>query len=237
MLRMKTSPDKAQPPPVDHNTTQLPSKLSTSPGNVPLGPVVVYIARASDLRDHNSSNTILNPVQLHKYLHERLEETFDEHNKIYSNLGLRPRQVRTIIHPASHKLPINCRITKLLAASLEEARETNTACIFVLYNWDGWTADSTTIGELCELFKDVPFSLHVYAKGHGVPPRFYEANAHKVNAYFRGRVRLHDESVTRDHDTALFIRMIEALHRFHNDYPLTVEQQRRELAKYDFRFG
>lgn len=241
MLKFKPSTDGPSPPAIEHNTTQTPLPLDfngshESPKNVPLGPVVALLARASDLNDHHYHGAILDGPQMHNYLRGLLVMMSDEHRKIYGSLGARPQRLQTIVHAANHKLAITCRTTKYLASALDEARECKTGCIFILYNWDGWTTDSVTICEMCDLFKDVPFTLHIYANGHGVPREFYEADAHKVHAYFRGRARLQDSLIAHDRNTALFIRMIEALHTLHGKMDITNEQ-RRELSKYDSRLA
>jgi len=207
-----------------------------SPRTTVLGPVVVFIARATNLNDHHYPGATLNPDQMHEYLRNLLVITSSEHRKVYGSLGARPHKMQTIIHPPNSKISVLSRTTKFLTAALEEARETKTECIFVLYNWDGWTTDHATITEMCEQFKDVPFTFHIYANGHGVPREFFEANAHKVNAYFRRRIRLDDEALVRDRNTVLFIKMVEALNVIHFSFPATPEQK-LELARYDARFA
>jgi hypothetical protein len=236
MMSSKSSPDRSLQPPQEHKPSQSPKNNGASPRTNALGPVVVFIARATDLNDHHYPGAVLDQDQMHEYLRNLLVITSSEHRKVYGSLGARPHKMQTIIHPANSKLSVLSRITKFLAAALEEARETKSGCIFVLYNWDGWTTDHVTMTEMCEQFKDVPFTFHVYANGHGVPREFFEANAHKVNAYFRRRIRLDDDSIAQDRHTFLFIKMIEALNMIHLSFPPTPDQK-HELAKYDSRLA
>ncbi|KAG0160263.1 hypothetical protein PDIDSM_7790 [Penicillium digitatum] len=238
MLQIKQSPDKPRPPPVDDNTTQdSPSKLSLSSSRTPLGPVVVFIARASNLTDHNYPKAKVDNNQMHEYLRSLLIITVAEHRKRFGLLGLRPHKMQTIIQPAHSRIPSVSRVGKYLGMALEEARASKTKCIFVLHGWDGWTTDKMTIMDLCEQFRDIPFSLHVYAN-RGTLREFFEVNAHKVNAYFRHLVTVDDLSVTGDHSTALFIRILEALPtlQYAKYYPVLSAAERDNLAKYDKRF-
>lgn len=239
MLQLKQSPDKPRPPPVDDNTTQdSPSKINLSSPRNPLGPVVVFIARASGLKDHNYPRAEVNSNQMHEYLRSLLIITVAEHSKRFGLLGLRPHKMQTIIQPAHSRISSVSRVGKYLGMALEEARASKTECIFVLHGWDGWTTDRMTIVELCEQFRDVPFSFHVYAN-RGTPREFFEVNAHKVNAYFRHLVTVDDPAVVGDRSTALYIRILEALPtlQYAKYYPVLSAAERDTLAKYDKRFA
>ncbi|CAG8089170.1 unnamed protein product [Penicillium salamii] len=235
MLQIKSKEAQPPPPSLDHNTTKSPLKSNGSSKNTSLGAVMVFIARATDLMDHPYPNASLTSIQVHEYLRNLLVMTSTEHRKVYNNLGGRPHKIQTIIQPSNHRLPSNGRVTKFLAAALADARDTKTECIFVLYNWDGWTTDYSTIIEMSAQHRDVPFSLHVYAKGHDVPREFYEADGHKVAEYFRHRENISQESLADDRNTVLFIRMIEALHNLHNQVRIPLDI-RRDLVRYDCRF-
>ncbi|KAK4865930.1 hypothetical protein LT330_009023 [Penicillium expansum] len=238
MLQIKESPGKPRPPPVDDNTTQdSPSKLSLSSTRNPLGPVVVFIARASSPVDHNYPKAAMNSNQMHQYLRSLLIITAAEHRKRFGLLGLRPHKMQTIIQPAPSRIPSVSRVGKFLGMALEEARASKNECIFVLHGWDGWTTDKMTIADLCEQFRDVPFSLHVYAN-RGDPRDFFEVNAHKVNAYFRHQVAANDPSIVGDRSTALYIRILETLPtlQYARYYPVLSATERENLAKYDKRF-
>jgi hypothetical protein len=198
--------------------------------------VVVFIARAASLNDHHYPGATLTSDQMHEYLRNLLVITAAEHRKVYGNLGARPHKMQTIIHGANSKIANVSRTTKFLTAAVEEARETKAECIFVLYNWDGWTTDRNTISEMCDIFQDVPFTFHVYANGHGVQREFFEANAHKVNAVFHGQMEADDEAVKKDRNTFLFLRMLGALRMLHLSL-LPTPEQRLELAKYDARLA
>ncbi|KAJ5349703.1 hypothetical protein N7541_007430 [Penicillium brevicompactum] len=240
MLEIQATEDQYSPPAVDHNTTKSPvaspEKSNGSVKNSPMGPVVVFIARASDLSDHNYPGTVLNTIQMHAYLRGLLVIMSAEHRKVYGNLGSRPQKIQTVIHPANSKMSISCRTTKFLAGAMEEARDTKSECIFVLNNWDAWTTDIPTVAEMCEKFTEVPFTLRVWANGHGIAREFYEANAHKAINVLRQRMDIKDERVTSDRNTALFVRMFEALHRAHDLFPPTLKD-RQDLAKYDSRLA
>jgi hypothetical protein len=236
MLQIKSSPDRPHPPPLDHNTTKSPNKNGVSPRTSALGPVVVFIARAANLNDHHYPGATLSGDQMHEYLRNLLVITAAEHRKVYGNLGARPHKMQTIIHGANSKISNVSRTTKFLAAAVEEARETKAECIFVLYNWDGWTTDRNTICEMCEMFTEVPFTFHVYANGHGVPREFFEANAHKVNAFFQSRMKITEDAITMDRNTLLFIQMFGVLKMLHLSCPPSPEQK-LELAKYDARLA
>ncbi|KGO65696.1 hypothetical protein PITC_008120 [Penicillium italicum] len=238
MLQIKQSPGKPHPPPVDDNSTQdSPSKLNMSSTRNPLGPVVVFIARASNLTDHHYPKAQMDGNQMHGYLRSLLIITVAEHRKRFGLLGLRPHKMQTIIQPAQSRIPSLSRVGKYLGMALEEARASKTECIFVLHGWDGWTTDKMTIVDLCDQFRDVPFSLHVYAN-RGEPRDFFEVNAHKVNAYFRHLVTADDPSVVGDGSTALYIRILEALPtlQYAKYYPVLSAAERENLAKYDKRF-
>ncbi|CAG8303354.1 unnamed protein product [Penicillium nalgiovense] len=239
MLQIKQSPDKPRPPPVDDNTTQdSPSKINLSSPRNRLGPVVVFIARASNLKDHNYPNAEINSSQMHEYLRSLLIIAVAEHRKRFGLLGLRPHKMQTIIQPAHNRVSALSRVGKYLVMALEEARASKTECIFVLHGWDGWTTDRMTIAELCQQFCDVPFSFHVYAN-RGTPREFYEVNAHKVNAYFRHMVTLDDPGVVGDRSTALYIRILEALPtlQYAKNYPVLSEAEMGALSMYDKRFA
>ncbi|KAJ5598102.1 hypothetical protein N7537_008186 [Penicillium hordei] len=233
------SPNKPRPPPVDDNTTQdSPSKVNLSSTRNPLGPVVVFIARASNLTDHSYPKATMTAGQMHAYLRSLLVITLAEHRKRFGVLGLRPHKIQTIIQPAQTRISAVSRIGKYLAMALEEARASKTECIFVLHGWDGWTTDKMTIAELCEPFRDVPLSFHVYAN-RGTPREFFEVNGHKVNAYFRHTVAADDPAIVGDRSTALFIRMLEVLPtlEYAKYYPVLSAAERDTLAKYDKRIS
>ncbi|CAI7605579.1 unnamed protein product [Penicillium bialowiezense] len=229
-----------QSPLVDHNTTKSPAKPNGSPNSVSpssssLGPVIVFIARATDLLDHDYPGATFTTGQMHEYLHSLLVIVSNEHRKVYGELGSRPHKMQTIIHSSNIGIPISARPSKFLAAALEEARDTKSECIFVLYNWDGWTTCSLALEAMCDMFKDVPFTLRVYANGHGVPREFYSADAHKACGVLSQRLDIKDERITSDRDTALFVRMFEALHRVHNPYYGPTIDDMLDLARYDSR--
>lgn len=239
MLHFKQSPDKPRPPPVGNNTTSEPPSLTAmhdSPN--PLGPVVVFIARASNLKDHNYPNAEMNSNQMHEYLRSLLVITLAEHRKQFGFLGVRPHKMQTIIQPAHSRIRSNSRASKYLGMALEEARTCKTECIFVIYGWDGWTTDKMNIIELCEKFHDVPFYFHVYAN-RGTPREFYEVNAHKVNACLRQRVNADDPTVVGDGSTALYIRILETLPPLElgNSHPDLSVVEKDALSKYDKRFA
>ncbi|KAF4771249.1 hypothetical protein N7455_011846 [Penicillium solitum] len=239
MLQIKESPGKPRPPPVDDNTTQdSPSKANLTGTRDRLGPVMLFIARASNLTDHSYPNATVTTKQMHEYLRSLLVITVAEHRKRFGVLGLRPHKVQTIIQPAPNRIPGISRIGKFLAMALEEARESKTECIFVLHGWDGWTTDKATITDLCEPFRDVPFSIHVYAN-RGTPREFFEVNGHKVNAYIKHRVAADDPAIVGDRSTALFIRMLEVLPRLNYEkyYPVVSDAEKDTLAKYDKRIS
>ncbi|KAJ9488068.1 hypothetical protein VN97_g5249 [Penicillium thymicola] len=232
MLPIDESPNKSRPPSVDNNITQdSPSKVNLSPTRSPLGPVVVFIARASNLTDHSYPNATMTTIQMHEYIRSLLVITVAEHRKRFGVLGLRPHKMQTIIQPAHTRIPTLSRIGKYLKMALEEARSSKSECIFVLHGWDGWTTDKMTIAELCESFRDVPFSFHVYAN-RGTPREFYEVNGHKVNAYFRHTIPADDPAIVGDRSTALFIRMLEALPTlgYARYYPVLSAVERETLA-------
>lgn len=239
MLPIDESPNKSRPPSVDNNLTQdSPSKVNLSPTRNPLGPVVVFIARASNLTDHSYPNATMTTAQMHEYLRSLLVITVAEHRKRFGVLGLRPHKMQTIIQPAHTRIPTLSRIGKYLKMALEEARSSRSECIFVLHGWDGWTTDKMTIAELCEPFCDVPFSFHVYAN-RGTPREFFEVNGHKVNAYFRHTILADDPAIVGDRSTALFIRMLEVLPTlgYARHYPVLSDVERDALAKYDGRIA
>ncbi|KAJ5169282.1 Ribophorin I [Penicillium coprophilum] len=238
MLQIKQSPDKSRPPPVEDNTHESPSKLNLSPPRNPLGPAVVYIARATNKDDHNYNRSTWNNDEMHAYLRGLLVIAIAEHRKRFGILGLRPPKMQTIIQPAHTRISSVSRIGKFLALAMEEARASKSECIFVLNGWDGWTTDKMTIVELCDQFRDVPLTLHVYAN-RGTPCEFFEVNAHKVNAYLRNLVSAEDPSIVGDRATALYIRILEALPALHNAryHPAISQQEKDALAKYDKRFA
>ncbi|KAJ5476182.1 hypothetical protein N7475_001911 [Penicillium sp. IBT 31633x] len=239
MVELKPLPDRSRSPSLKDNKATEPSPLKPkkSPSSNTLGPVVVFIARAENLDDHNYPNATVNVGQMHEYLRSLLIITATEHRKRYGTLGVRPPKLQTIIQPANRRISPISRVGKYLTLALEEAHETNFECIFVLHGWDGWTTDQGTIADLCDQFRDVPFYLHVYAN-RGSPREFFEVNAHKVNAYYRQRVGVNDDAVARDRSTALFIRMIEALPTLRpvNLLPTLSSKERAALCKYDRRF-
>ncbi|CAI7612855.1 unnamed protein product [Penicillium glandicola] len=239
MLQIKQSPDRPRPPPVDDNTTQdSPSKLNLSSPRNPLGPVVVFIARASTEKDHHYPNAQMNSTQMHEYLRSLLIITIAEHRKRFGLLGLRPHKMQTILQPPHNRISSVSRVGKYLGMALEEARASKSECIFVLHGWDGWTTDKGTFAELCEQFRDVRFTLHVYAN-RGTPREFFEVNAHAVNAYFRHAIAADDPAIVGDRSTGLYIRMLEALPTLHyaKYYPVVSAEERAALSKYDKRFA
>lgn len=200
------------------------------------GPVVVFMARAEDLNDHpyaRGLGTTLSQTQMHEYLRSTLIMTAAEHRKKYGVLGCRPHKMQTIIHPSNNKISRGSKISRYLFAALQEAREAVTECIFVLNGWDGWTTDPATIGDLCEAFKDVAFTIRVYA---GTPRQFYEVNAHTVNDYLDRHIQLDDAVIQMDRDTGLFIRMFDALGAMHYGVPLPAERA-APLVQYDSRLA
>ncbi|KUM57916.1 hypothetical protein ACN42_g9258 [Penicillium freii] len=239
MLQIKESPNKTRPPPVDDNTTQdSPSKVNLTGTRDRLGPVVVFIARASSLTDHSYPKATMTTSQMHEYLRSLLVITMGEHRKQFGVLGLRPPRMQTIIQPPQSRISALSRIGKYLGMALEDARASKTECIFVLHGWDGWTTDKMTIAGLCEPFRDVPFSFHVYAN-RGTPREFFEVNGHKVNSYFRHKIAADDPAIVSDRLTALFIRMLEALPtlEYAKYYPVLSAAERETLAKYDKRIA
>ncbi|KAJ5375188.1 hypothetical protein N7517_007194 [Penicillium concentricum] len=238
MLQIKQSPDKPRPPPVEDNAQDSPSKLNLSAPRNPLGPVVVFIARATNKDDHDYKRSTWNNTEMHAYLRGLLVIAVAEHRKRFGLLGLRPHKMQTIIQPAHTRIPSISRVGKFLGMALEEARASKTECIFVLNGWDGWTTDKMTIVELCDQFRDIPLTFHVYAN-RGTPCEFFEVNAHKVNAYLKHMVSAEDPSIVGDRATGLFIRMLESLPTLHyaRYYPLISQQEKDVLAKYDKRFA
>ncbi|KAJ5205754.1 hypothetical protein N7491_003621 [Penicillium cf. griseofulvum] len=230
MLEIEKSPEK--PPPL----TDFPSKLSAP--RRPLGPVVVFIARATNKDDHEYKRSTLSDNEMHAYLRSLLIIAVAEHRKRFGILGLRPHKMQTILQPAHTRLSSASRVSKYLTMSLEEARASMTECIFVLNGWDGWTTDKMTIVGFCDRFRDVPLTFHVYAN-RGTPCEFYEVNAHKVSAYLKHLVNADDPAVVGDRATGLFIRILEALPTLHyaKHYSVISQQERDALAKYDKRFA
>jgi hypothetical protein len=199
--------------------------------------VVVFIARTDNPDDHNYANAKISSAQMHEYLRALLIITAAEHRKRFGVLGIRPHKMQTLIQPANQRISPLGRVGRYLTAALEEARAHNCECIFVLRGWDGWTTERGTISELCDQFRDVPFFLHVYAY-RGRPRDFYQVNAHVVNAYLKHVISADDEVVVRDHSTALFIRILEALPvlRYVGVVPPISKKKKVALSKYDDRF-
>ncbi|KAJ5545160.1 hypothetical protein N7535_006452 [Penicillium sp. DV-2018c] len=224
-----------QPPPVpekDSTPNKEPIKIKF-PRNTK-GPVIIFIARASNLNDHPYPNVKMTTTQMQSYLRALLVITVAEHRKRFGNLSIRPHKMHTIIHPTNQLLSPHSDAGRPLTAALEEARENKTKCIFVLHGWDCLTTERGTIAQLCDLFRDVPLFLHVYAC-RGKPREFYQVNAHIVNAYLKGVVALEDEVVAREHSTALFIRVLEAL-PVCGFTPLVSVEEKAALSMYDDRF-
>ncbi|KAJ5779192.1 hypothetical protein N7457_006912 [Penicillium paradoxum] len=241
MLERKPLPERSRSPPLEGNTSTKSTQTSPVkpevPPRDPLGPVVVFIARAENVDDHDYPNATLTVYQMHEYLRSLLIITVGEHRKRFGMLGTRPHKMQTIIQPANRRISSISRVGKYLTSALEEARETNSECIFVLYGWDGWTTDQETIANLCDQFRDVPFFFHVYAN-RGSPRDFFEVSAHRFNAYYLQKVAVDDDVVIRDRSTALFIRMIEALPTLHSAscLPRIALRDKTGLSKYDRRF-
>ncbi|KAJ5138945.1 uncharacterized protein N7515_003793 [Penicillium bovifimosum] len=227
--RQSPSPDRAPKP----NKELI--KIKPPPG-IP-GPVVVFIARADNPNDHGYPNAKLTSAQMHEHLRALLVITAAEHRERFGVLGTRPPKMQTIVQPANKCIAPLSSVVRNLAAALEEARQNQIRCIFVLRGWDALTTETTTIAQLCDDFQDVCFFLHVYAH-RGNPLDFYQVNAHMVNAYLKGVVSLTDEVVVRDHSTALFIRILEALPALRPGFgPSVSGQEKAALSRYDNRFG
>ncbi|KAJ5762558.1 uncharacterized protein N7511_005940 [Penicillium nucicola] len=204
--------------------------------NLPIGPMVLYMARANDLNDHpyaQGLGTTLTNAQMHEYLRSTLVLIAGEHRKRYGVLGCRPLKMQTIVHNANSKISRGSKVSRYIWDALEEARASATECIIVLNNWDGWTTDPATIGDLCTSFPDVRITLRVYAS---TPREFYDANAHTVNIYLEREISVNDAVVYTDRDTGIFIRMFEALGALHYQVPLPWEKA-APLAQYDSRLA
>ncbi|OQD87694.1 hypothetical protein PENANT_c005G05560 [Penicillium antarcticum] len=203
---------------------------------LPAGPVVLFMARASDLNDHpyaRGLGTTLTEVQMHEYLRSTLILIAAEHCKRYGVLGCRPLKMQTIVHKPNAKISRGSKISHYIWAVLEEARANMKECIIVLNGWDGWTTDPATLGDLCDCFTEVPITIRVYA---GTPRQFYDANAHTVNDFLGREVQADDLVVHMDRDTGLFIRMFNALGALHYDVPYSAERA-ESLVAYDSRLA
>jgi hypothetical protein len=202
--------------------------------SLPAGPVLLFMARATDLNDHpyaQGLGTTLSDIQMHEYLRSTLIMVAAEHRKRFGVLGCRPIKIQTIVHPSNNKISRGSKISKYVYAALEEARKAHVESIVILNGWDGWTTDPATLGELCESFKDVSITLRVYA---GSPRHFYDANAHTVNDYLDRHILVDDDVVQMDRDTEIFIRMFDALGAFHYGVPFSAEKA-LPLLQYDSR--
>ncbi|KAJ5972489.1 uncharacterized protein N7479_002407 [Penicillium vulpinum] len=240
MLEVQDSPDKTRPPRVDDSgtTQESPSKTSQSPPRNALGPVLVFMARATQAKDKDYPSNIVTNTRMHIYLRAMLAKTIVEHRKRFGILGFRPHRIQTTLQAAQTRTSSVSRSGKFLIMALEEARTSKTECIFVMLGWDGWTTDKITIAELCNQFWDVPFTFHVYAN-RGDPCEFFVVNAHKVNAYFRKMILANDPAIVGDGATALYIRIVETLPTLHfSKYHAVMSvQEKQTLAKYDKRYA
>jgi hypothetical protein len=173
--------------------------------NIPTGPFVIFIARSS--KCHNGA-TIHGQKMWLRGTMSYVESAF---RSKYGYLGNRPQAYCTFVHESNDPLPPTDDGIQYISAVMQRAQEAGTQAIIVISGWDGFTTDEPTFINLLRDFKEVKITIRIYASFMRDSPRhFWEVDAHKVSAYFEGKLTLEDD--TEKVHSALFAERFRFIH-------------------------